>query len=538
MSRNPVKALARTLLPAESPTGTAVRKIALRQGWICGNPHQQGYLRYIAAVEPYVFYPPLKTSHIEEIPLFSVIIACFNTPDRYLQPLLDSLHSQSFTDWEVIVVDASTDEDASARILARSRDDDRCVYVRADKNRGVLDGTNHGLQHARGKYVVFVGQCDTLSLHALNEMAIAIEDNPSIDILYSDEDQLSEDGRTRQTPVFKPAWSPHLFFHFNYTNHLSVIRRELVEAVDGIRPSFTGAWDYDLLLRIHGLNREIRVHHIPKVLYHSRMVHDSPGRSADAVESGRVAVNEYMACVGLEGGGVENIAGHPGWYRPHPRRKAAVDVVIWVSDNPRLNSHYARLLESRTESSWAVPRFICAESQTSAKDILRTVSETFILIRQPVLPTYLWWLDELVGATALPGTAMVAPLITSLTGETVVCAGMVRDPAKPTSELMRLYKGALTNSDSEDIIGPASISRTVDGLSTAVLVSRGPIADIDTVLAGEYVDGSSVDGLLAVWANVECRVLPLPDRDGALNANIAIGEGETVLRCASKGGEL
>lgn len=536
MPHNPAKAIARKLLPAESLPGTVARRIAYKQGWVTGDPLQEAYARYMAIVEPHVFYPPLAGPRSDAAPLFSVVIPFFDTPDKYVQPLVDSLLSQSFADWEAVFVDASADEDARRRISARCADDPRLVYLRGDEGLGVSGNTNLGLARARGAYVAFVGDDDTLSLHALNEMAAAIEDDPSVDILYSDEDVLSEDGRIRHSPSFKPAWSPHLFLHMEYTGHLSVVRRELVEAVDGLRPDFDGAQNYDLLLRVLGLNREICVRHVPKVLYHLRQADAPRDVSEAAVEAGRAALAEHMACVGLEGGDVADIAGRPGWHRCHPRRKAAVDVVVWVGDDPRLNSHYARLLESRTESHWTSPRFVRAGSATEAAEALRAAGETFALVRQPVLPKYPWWLDELVGAAGIPGTAMVAPLLTSLTGESVVCAGMARDPAEPDSGLVRLYQGAPT--ELEGIVGPQNLSRSVDGLSTVVLVGRQPIGDLEALLASDHVDAESAGGLLAVWANVECRMLPLPDRDGTLNANLTVADGRIVLRCGTVGGGL
>jgi len=530
MARELAKKIAKKVFPADSGPGNVVRKLALRQGWIEGCPFQQAYTRYISSVEPYVFYAPLVQHIKKDTPLFSVVVPFFNTPNRYLQPLCDSLLSQSFTDFEVIMVDASTDEDASRRISAYT-DDARCVYVRPDKNLGIAGNTNYGLQRARGKYVVFVDHDDTVSLHALNEMAIALADDPGIDILYSDEDVLSEDGLTRQGPFFKSTWSPHLFLHMNYTNHLSVIRRELVEAVGGLRSDFDGAQDYDLLLRIHELDREIHVHHIPKILYHWRQAHTSTARSMDtksyAIEAGRSALAGHLDRIGLEGPGVETIPGRPGWYRSHPRKKTTVNVIIWVSEDPRLNNHYAQLLKSRTESAWASPQFLCVESMESAKKAMLE-TEACVVVRQPVLPVELWWLDELVGALAIPGTAMVAPLVTSPTGERVVSAGLVRDNTKTGCEFTHLFAGAATKA--RGVVGPPDLNRTVDGLSTSVLAIRNGLADADSLFGDEYVAARSCGGLLAVWADAECRMLPLPVGDGVLNANLEVAGDLRIMR--------
>ena len=59
-----------------------------------------------------------------------------------------------------------------------------------------------------------------------------------LDVVYSDEDKLDADG-ARCDPYFKPDWSPDLFRSSMYACHLLVLRRALVEAVGGFRPSST-----------------------------------------------------------------------------------------------------------------------------------------------------------------------------------------------------------------------------------------------------------------------------------------------------------
>jgi O-antigen biosynthesis protein len=112
-------------------------------------------------------------------------------------------------------------------------------------------------------------------------VARAIARDAALDILYSDEDKLDEQGR-RCHPHFKPDWNPELLYSINYFGHLVVIRRSLILAAGGIRSGYDGSQDFDLILRCTAQSDARRIHHIPAILYHWRMSPQSTARDAGA----------------------------------------------------------------------------------------------------------------------------------------------------------------------------------------------------------------------------------------------------------------
>ncbi len=135
---------------------------------------------------------------------------------------------------------------------------------------------------------------DVLEPDALFHGAKLLQKNPDADLIYSDEDKLTEQGF--DAPFFKPDWSPDFFLSYNYICHFTMLRRALVEEVGGFRPEFDGAQDYDLFLRM--IERTQRIHHIPRVLYHWRRsatsTSDNIRRKPKALEAGQKAIGEHL----------------------------------------------------------------------------------------------------------------------------------------------------------------------------------------------------------------------------------------------------
>lgn len=204
-------------------------------------------------------------------PLFTVLTPVFHPEPDHFREMVDSVRRQSEPAWELILVfDGPHPHELVA--IAESTGDARVRTVFREENGGISRASNDGLAVARGTFVALLDHDDTLASFALSSCREAIEQWPDADVLYSDEDKLSPEGR-RTGPFVKPQFSPDWLRCHMYLNHLGVYRRELVEDVGGFRPEFDGAQDHDLALRT--TERARRVVHIPRVLYHWRQVDTS-----------------------------------------------------------------------------------------------------------------------------------------------------------------------------------------------------------------------------------------------------------------------
>ncbi|MCL2481846.1 MAG: glycosyltransferase [Propionibacteriaceae bacterium] len=490
--------------------------------FLATNPYQ----KYIKAVEPFSFLSPVATPNATDQPLFSIVIPFFNTADKYLNPLFDCLRAQSFQDWELIIADASTDETRADRIQELSGLDSRFHYVRLPGNLGISANTNEALKQARGQFIVFVDHDDTISPHALNEVAAVIADHRDVDVVYSDEDVLSDDGKRRMRPLFKPSWSVHMLLEMNYVNHLSVIRAELIRRIGGFRPELDGAQDYDLLLRIHTL-QELTVVHIPKVLYHWRKAENSTLRTLDtksyAVEAGRVALRDYLDAIGVEHEGVSLLPDKPWWYHCHPRWSCRTDVIVMVSPDARTNRQFEKLLREATTPRWVTPRFVSIPPSADVREHCDASADAVVVIRSMFLPQDSTWLDELVGVLALPQTAAVAPLLMGAVRDRVVDSGWVEFQG----QLRPLYPGAHTTGF--PLAGPADLVRDVDGLSDAVVAFRTQANHPELFVSG-VVDGRHWRDNLVLWSPVRFLPAKVPFGDTRFNDNLVLNGASVVLR--------
>jgi hypothetical protein len=134
---------------------------------------------------------------------------------------------------------------------------------------------------------------DTLAPFALFEIVQALHQQPDADFLYSDEDWLTEDGKQREEPHFKPEWSPDTLRSHNYIGQLAVFSRPLLEQVGGLGD---GRDNYDLVLRAS--ERASRIVHLPRVLFHRRRPREDAGGHAEA---DRKALVEHSQRLGLAG---------------------------------------------------------------------------------------------------------------------------------------------------------------------------------------------------------------------------------------------
>jgi len=236
-------------------------------------------------------------------PIVSFITPVYNTPERYLRAMIDSVLRQAYPRWELCIADDASTAPDVRRVLEEYRAKDARIKVAwRERNGHISAASNTALELAAGDYVALLDHDDVIPPDALYWVVREINDHPDAALLYSDEDKLDFDGE-RTMPYFKCDWNYDLFLAHNLVTHLGVYRADLVRAIGGFRVGFEGAQDYDLALRFVERIPPAGIRHIPRVLYHWRMLRGSTAVGAAekdyAAERARRAVAQHLERTGV-----------------------------------------------------------------------------------------------------------------------------------------------------------------------------------------------------------------------------------------------
>ncbi|MGI8891038.1 MAG: glycosyltransferase family 2 protein [Chthoniobacterales bacterium] len=282
-------------------------------------------------------------------PLVSIITPVFNTPALWLNEAVDSVRRQAYENWELILIDdGSTLAETIALLSSFAEQDPRVIVVRRKETGGISAASNSGLEIARGEWIGLLDHDDVLEANALFEVVKQLQSEPDLDLIFSDEDKITEEGLA--APQFKPDWSPDFLLSYNYLCHFTTVRREVVEKAGRFRSEYDGAQDYDLFLRISELTD--RIHHLPRILYHWRRsetsTSDNIRRKPLALEAGRRAVQAHLERRGERGHVTVDWLTHAYWVKREIRETRRVSIIIATRDRIDLLS---RCIDSITEKT-------------------------------------------------------------------------------------------------------------------------------------------------------------------------------------------
>lgn len=181
---------------------------------------------------------------------FSVVVPAYNAA-LTLAETLDAVRSQSFADWECVVVDDGS-LDATAGIASAYADRDPRIRTITQDNAGTGGAYNTGVRNAVGEYVVLCSADDILLSGHLGRMHAVISDHPECDIFTANGYLWTPEGDIRSLNYrpgsVKESWTLVDLIAECFYSVGAVYRRKLYDAVGGYRADAFGE-DYDFWLR-------------------------------------------------------------------------------------------------------------------------------------------------------------------------------------------------------------------------------------------------------------------------------------------------
>jgi len=513
-----IKKIARKLLPVGSKRHHAVRRLLERVH--ARQDNVLSYEQWVAQVEPNT----IATAPAEG-PLISILVPAYNTPDKYLQPLIDGILAQTYTNWELVLVNGSPIEERRLAISAAARRDERIREILLTTNKGIADTTNQGFAHAQGEFIAFMDHDDTLAPFALAEVAAALQKDPDIGLFYSDEDKLSDDGQHRLLPLFKPAWSPELFLNVNYLAHFVVVRAALAHQVGGIRLGFDGAQDYDFLLRV--LDTKPKVHAVQRMSYHWRQAAGSTGldvgEKSGASDAGLKALRDYIKRNKISAEAVE-IVGRPTEYRLKYAVQGEPMVYVW----PVGQAAEADFEELKRQTAYSALTLVSSPTELKAKDGLVLRLDMSARPKQPD------WLNELIGLAQQSGVGWVGGALVNA-GDQSQGIGYVGDG----ETWQPLFAGQPLSAWT--LMGPAVWPRDLLAVSPdCALIELSKLSSVvaagDVVMSGAATFQAGLRNVYWPYAKLEnehmltAQAAPAAVKDGYFNPNLAVQNGLPILR--------
>jgi len=228
----------------------------------------------------------IKERH--DVPLVSVFTPSFRTGHRIWKPYT-SLLSQTYVDWEWVIVDDSDDDGATFKMLSEMASNDARIRVyRESQHSGKIGNVKKtACNLSRGEFLVELDHDDELTPKALDWVVQAFEAYPEAGFVYTDSAECGEDGSPVMYPpgwgfgygkyraevhggityqvIVSPNINPKTIRHIVAApNHIRAWRKSVYDSIGGHNPLLHVADDYELMVRTFLHTRMV---HIPRLGY-------------------------------------------------------------------------------------------------------------------------------------------------------------------------------------------------------------------------------------------------------------------------------
>ncbi|MEK6589307.1 MAG: glycosyltransferase family 2 protein [Nitrospinota bacterium] len=221
-------------------------------------------------------------------PAISIVMPVYDVDKIWLEKAIDSVLNQIYPSWELCIADDCSTKGHIREVLEHYKNKDSRIKIKyLTRNQGISLASNEAISLATGEFIGLLDNDDELAPEALYEVVKLLQVHPYAEMFYSDEDKITAEGK-RCNPFFKPDWSPDLFLSQMYTCHFGVYRKKLIDEIGGFREGFEGSQDYDLVLRL--TEKTNKIFHIPKVLYHWRIIRGSTAEEYSVKSSDKASL--------------------------------------------------------------------------------------------------------------------------------------------------------------------------------------------------------------------------------------------------------
>jgi GT2 family glycosyltransferase len=259
----------------------------------------------------------------------------YNVDPKWLRLAIESIENQWYDNWELCIADDKSPNSDTVEYL-KSLTNPKIKVTFLEKNLNISGATNAALEIATGEYIALMDNDVEITPDALYEMVKVINEKDA-EFIYSDEDFISTEG-IHSNPHYKPDFSPDLLLSHNYITHFTCFKKALLDKVGLYHSQFDGAQDYDLFLRL--TEQTSNIEHIPKVLYHWRMLETSTSANSEAkpeaIERGKAVLEAALKRRGIDATVEHGNMHHYFRVKYTIKNNPLVSIIIPFKDKPEL----------------------------------------------------------------------------------------------------------------------------------------------------------------------------------------------------------
>jgi len=200
-----------------------------------------------------------------EISKITVLMPVYNG-EKYLREAIDSILSQTFTDFEFIIVnDISTD---STKEIISSYNDPRIRLINTDHNMGLVRSLNYGLKLAKGKYIARMDADDISLPNRLELQATYLDNYPEVALLGTGKYIINQNGKILSKTIALSDPCKNILKSNTFTHGSVMFKKNISEELGYYNELFKYSEDYELWLRFA---KYYKVSNLPQPLYKWRV---------------------------------------------------------------------------------------------------------------------------------------------------------------------------------------------------------------------------------------------------------------------------
>ena len=222
--------------------------------------------------------------------MVSIVLPTYNG-EKYLRESIDSILEQSYTDWELFIVDDCSTDGTMSIAKEYERGDPRITVIHNRNNMRLPTSLNIGFENARGDYLTWTSDDNRYNSVALEQMVTYLEEH-DCPLVCAEMDIIDDNGNVLENHYMTQySYDTNRIFFDNIVRACFLYRREILDTVGKYNKNMFGIEDYDYWLRI--FKRYRKIGHIEEHLYYYR-VHSQSLTTTKKTEIERLAHNFRM----------------------------------------------------------------------------------------------------------------------------------------------------------------------------------------------------------------------------------------------------